>query len=198
MMKLAILRHAPTSWNKAGRIQGRANPELPNESISWLETLRTPDTFTEARWVTSPLYRASKTAQILSGKSPIIEPRLTEMDWGAWEGQKLGNLRRTLGEVMASNEARGLDFRPPGGESPRDVQTRVQSWLNEAALEPHPTIVVTHKGVIRVLLALATGWNMSGPPPFKLDWKKFQLFHVLPTAEIKLDCCNYVHQGQEA
>lgn len=195
-MKLAILRHAPTSWNKAGRIQGRANPGLTSQSIRWLRSLRMPDAFAEARWVTSPLCRAIKTAQILSDRAPVIEPRLTEMDWGAWEGRKLEGLRKKFGDVMTSNEARGLDFRPPGGESPRDVQTRVQSWLNEAAEAQQPTIVVTHKGVIRVMLALATGWNMTTPPPLKLDWERFHLFSVLPTAKIELDCCNVKYKRQ--
>ena len=49
---------------------------------------------------------------------------------------------------MSENEAAGLDFRPAGGESPRDVQDRLLPWL--AGLRG-PTVAVTHKGVIRAL-----------------------------------------------
>src|SRR3546814_10532072 len=58
---------------------------------------------------------------------------LVETDWGAWEGRTLAELRADLGAGMAANEARGLDFRPPGGESPRDVQDRMRPLLAELA-----------------------------------------------------------------
>jgi len=32
--------------------------------------------------------------------------------------------------------------------------------------------------VIRVVLAAATGWDMRGKPPAKLDWNVFHLFRV--------------------
>ena len=47
---------------------------------------------------------------------------------------------------MADNEARGLDFRPPGGESPRDVQMRLAPLLAEIEAR---TVLVTHKGVLQ-------------------------------------------------
>ena len=58
-----------------------------------------------------------------------VEPALIETDWGHWEGRTLAELRQRHGGEMAALEARGLDFRPPGGESPRDVQARLASWL---------------------------------------------------------------------
>jgi probable phosphoglycerate mutase len=108
--------------------------------------------------------RAMETARLL-GLNPTPEPRLIEMNWGEWEGQSLGKLRAKLGEEMVANEARGLDFRPPSGESPRDVQERLRPLL--AALD-QPTIAVTHRGVLRALYALATGWDMREKAPHKL------------------------------
>ena len=46
-----------------------------------------------------------------------------------------------------------------------------------------PTAAVTHKGVIRAVLALATGWNMLGKPAYRLDWSAAQLFHLDPAGE---------------
>ena len=97
------------------------------------------------------------------------------MSWGDWEGRRLEELRADLGEAMRENEARGLDFRPAGGESPREVLARVSQWLSFLS---EPTLAVTHRGVIRVVLAAATGWDMRGAPPAKLDWRAFHLFRV--------------------
>jgi broad specificity phosphatase PhoE len=84
-------------------------------------------------------------------------------------------LRGSLGDAMQENEGRGLDFRPPGGESPREVAARVAEWMRELR---EPTFAVTHRGVIRAVLALATGWDMLGRPPAKLDWAAVHFFDV--------------------
>ncbi len=164
MTPLLVIQHAPTEWNEAGRIQGRADPPLSDAGRSWLTDVQMPDGWEDAVCLSSPLQRAIETARLL-GLDPRPEPALIEMDWGDWEGRRLPDLRAALGAEMTENEARGLDFRPPGGESPRDVQARVLPLLLTLSA---PTVLVTHKGVLRALYALATGWDMTGKPPHKL------------------------------
>ena len=125
--------------------------------------------------VTSPLARCVETAALLGAPQALRDPRLEEMSWGAWEGRMLADLRAELGAAMADNEARGWDFRPPGGESPREVLSRVRSWLSELR---EPTLAVTHRGVIRAVFASACRWDMLGKPPVKLDWGALHLFRV--------------------
>jgi probable phosphoglycerate mutase len=36
--------------------------------------------------------------------------------------------------------------------------------------------VITHKGVIRAVLALATGWTMEDEAPVRLRWDRLHLF----------------------
>jgi probable phosphoglycerate mutase len=124
------------------------------------------------------LRRAVGTAHRLGIADPTIEPRLAEMGWGEWEGETLAGLRARLGAEMAMAEAAGLDFRPPGGESPHEVQARVMPLLAEIAQSARPTAAITHKGVIRAVLSLATGWDMRGKPPHRLSWSAAHLFHL--------------------
>jgi probable phosphoglycerate mutase len=128
------------------------------------------------RIVSSPLSRCVQTAALLGAPDAAHEPRIIEMDWGEWEGRTLAELREELGDAMAQNEARGLDFRPPGGESPRAVIERIKPWLREIAAAGVPTLAVTHRGVIRAILAEASGWDMRGKPPAKLDWRAVHFF----------------------
>jgi 2,3-bisphosphoglycerate-dependent phosphoglycerate mutase len=100
------------------------------------------------------------------------------MAWGEWEGRSLAELRAELGQSMAAAEAKGLDFRPPGGESPRDVQHRVAPLLAEIAHAGRPVAAITHNGVIRAVLALATGWDMLGKPPHRLSWSAAHVFRL--------------------
>src|SRR5204862_6156737 len=109
---------------------------------------RLPKLCREMHIVTSPLARCVETAALIGAPHAQREPRLVEASWGAWEGKRLSDIREELGAAMAQNEARGWDFRPEGGESPREVLTRVRSWLAELSA---PTLAVTHRGVIRAI-----------------------------------------------
>ena len=174
MTLLALIRHMPTAWNEAGLLQGRADTGLlAPERVPW----RVPSDLLRFRWMSSPLERCHATARRL-GVDPAVEPRLAEMDWGEWEGRTLADLRARFGDTMATEEARGLDFRPPGGESPRDVQERLKPLLAEIAGSGRDTAAITHKGVIRAVLALATGWEMLGKPPHRLSWSAAHLFSL--------------------
>jgi probable phosphoglycerate mutase len=100
------------------------------------------------------------------------------MAWGAWEGSTLPELDRIPEAALAERAAAGLEFRPPGGESPREVQARLLPLLAEIAQAGRPTGAITHKGVIRAVFALASGWDMLGKPPARLDWQSAHLFRL--------------------
>ncbi len=175
MTLLALLRHAETAWNAEGRVQGRTDVPLSDAGRASLRGRALPPACRGMRVVTSPLARCVETAALLGVADAAREPRLMEMDWGEWQGQTLAALRQSLGKAMADNEARGLDFRPPGGESPREVAARVAAWLEELR---EPTLAVTHRGVIRAVLSLATGWDLTGKPPAELDRHAVHFFQV--------------------
>lgn len=177
MTTLALLRHGPTEWNTGRRLQGRADIPLSGEGRATLAARRVPPEFTGFRCLVSPLTRARETA-ILLGLGAEIDARLIEMDWGAYQGRTIGDLRQEIGAAFLANEARGLDFVPEGGESPRMVQARVQPLLAEIAMRRRSTLAVTHRGVMRAVYALAAGWDMTGDPPHELDWYSMQIFEL--------------------
>lgn len=173
---LALLRHGETIWTHDKRVQGRTDVPLSDSGRAALAARRLPQSWAGAPVVTSPLARCRQTVDALRLAPAAIEPRLIEMDWGDWEGRRLADLRAELGAAMADNEDRGLDFQPPQGESPRMVLARIRPWLAQCAQTGSATLAVTHRGVIRVIFALATGWDMLGRPPAKLDWRAMHSF----------------------
>ena len=168
MTRLLLIRHGQTEWNEARRIQGRADPGLSPRGRSEVLSWRIPSEWDGARWLSSPLRRARETAALLTSAPVAIEPLLIEMDWGSFEGRALEDLRAEDPTGMAAGEARGLDFRPPGGESPREVAERLSDLAAKLCDPPEPVIAVTHKGVVRAAVALATGWTMRAKPPVRL------------------------------
>jgi probable phosphoglycerate mutase len=194
MPSLEFLRHGPTDWSAAKRLQGRSDIGLSDHGRMVVAAWRLPAWAAEADWVTSPLRRCVETAEILrrvhsGAPAARVEPRLTEMSFGDWEGWTLADLRAAHGTAMTAREAMGLDFRAPGGESPRDVQSRLMPWLNEIAAAGRPVLAVAHKGVIRAVYALAAGWDMRDKPPDRLLDEVLHMFE-LDSSGIRLAALN--------
>lgn len=187
---IVLVRHGPTEWNAAGRIQGHVDVPLSTAGRQKISTWKIPRRFEHAQWVSSPLKRAVETASIMGCNTPAIEPLLIEMNWGEWEGLTLLELRARLGADMQENEARGLDFKPTGGESPRQVQKRFKSWLAEISTKGRSHIVITHKGVIRAAISLATRWDMKHDPPFTMRWDCAQVLRLNAEGEAYIYATN--------
>ncbi|MEE8535148.1 MAG: histidine phosphatase family protein [Kiloniellales bacterium] len=203
MCPLVVIRHGPTDWNRAGRIQGRSDPPLSDQGRGAVRRWRLPPELTGAAaadwdWLTSPLARARETAALLGsglgpGAGPAVirpEPALIEMSWGAWEGRRLDELRAEGGDAMAEAEAFGLDFCPPGGESPRQVQGRLGPLLETLAAAGRPVVAISHKGVLRALYALASGWNMTDAPAENLRDACAHRFLLVGGGAVRLDRMN--------
>ena len=183
---ILALRHGRTAWNLERRMQGRVDTTLCDEGRRRLVGLRIPDRFAHYAWVSSPLTRCVQTAAALGQETVRKEPRIIEMDWGRWEGFSLADLRERDPGGMRINEARGLDFRPDGGESPREVAKRLGPWLAEVGSQRQEVVMVSHKGVLRALLSRAIGWDMKDKAPVKLDWDCCQHFRVAPDGGVDL------------
>ena len=173
----AILRHAVTAWNEEGRLQGMTDTPLSSAGEAAARGWRLPAPADRWKRMCSPLLRARRTAELVRPAAAIaVDSRLREMSFGIWEGRTVADLRARGGETFAAAERLGLDFHPPGGESPRMTMTRMAAWAAEIAASGQPVVAVSHKAAIRALLALATGWDMTGRQPMKLDWRCLHFF----------------------
>lgn len=184
-MRLLLVRHGPTDWNVQKRIQGRIDQPLSASAIEQLQRRQLSDEYRQLQWYVSPLQRALQTAKLLGIDYPTIESALTEMNWGDWEGKILKPLRKQLGDVMRDNEKRGLDFCPPNGESPRQVQQRLKGWLRKIVIHSQDSGAVVHKGIIRCAYSLATGWDMCGESPIQFNWDQGHEFQISSSGEVK-------------
>src|SRR5690348_12200477 len=90
MLDVYLLRHGETQWNADGnRYCGRTDISLTKKGISQAELVH--DQLKQIRFdavYSSPLRRATYTAQIASGINEVItDKRLIEVDFGNWEGK---------------------------------------------------------------------------------------------------------------
>lgn len=189
MTPIALIRHGPTLWNEQKRLQGQADVPLSPDGHATVSGWRLPEEFTGYHWVASPLTRAQQTAGYL-GLTVQTEPAIVEMDWGKWEGRTGAELREMYGDEFQRRADMGLDLRPDGGESPRDVRNRVEEWVDRVAASGRPTGAVAHQGIIRAMISLATGWDMTRKPPHDMDWASVHLFVVADDRTVTIDRLN--------
>ena len=177
-MKLALLRHGPTGWNKEGRIQGHTDIPLSDEGLEKMRGLLPPPPFERMRAFVSPSRRARQTAEAIGLTDAIWDPRLMEQNWGHWEGLNRAGILARDGQDAFERAGKALAFRPPGGESTAELHARVESFLNDRAREAQDAIAVAHMGVLRAAYTLATGWDMSTPMPPDLDVSKVLILEL--------------------
>lgn len=157
---------------------------MDEEARNHLAGLCLPDEFAGASLISSPLCRAVETARIVARREPLVAPELIEMDWGRWEGQSGLDLLADPVSGYRHLEDWGWDYEPPGGETPRRVWDRISPWV---ATLRGPAVIISHIGVMRVLLARATGWNFEGKPPFQVKRDRLYKVDILEDGSLQFD-----------
>lgn len=157
-MKLYIIRHGETDWNKAFRLQGQSDVPL-NEYGRQLARI-TADALKDIAFdviYSSPLSRALETAQIIRRERqvPIItDERLKEISFGADEGKS----KDELGEHFSNFFFAPDKFVPSqGGESYETVCRRAEDFFRDQ-IEPlrktAKTVLIAAHGTMNKALML--------------------------------------------
>jgi alpha-ribazole phosphatase len=153
---IALVRH-PAVANGAGRCYGRLDLPLADPAgiapmLAALAPMR------GATIHTSPLARCRLVAEALaadwSQPQPTTDPRLLEMDFGAWEGLAWDDIPRPDLDRWAADL---LGFAAPGGEPGATLVARVTAFWHSLMEWPGAHVVVTHGGPLKVLMSLAEG-----------------------------------------
>ncbi len=160
-MDLILIRH-PAPAIEAGVCYGSTDVPLAGDAaesarsiVARLAALAVP---LPEQFATSPLRRCAEVAHRLArhfDRTCGVDPRLQEIDFGQWEGQRWDAIDRAALDAWAADLR---DARMHGGESVAQFEARVGAWLArwcEPALAcASSVLVVTHAGVMRMIAAL--------------------------------------------
>lgn len=171
-LRLVLVRHGVTDWNREGRFQGHLDPPLSalglQEARLVADRLATDASLRPSRIVTSILARASATAAAIGevcGVEPEPDKRLIELGQGEWEGRTHDEIAREDAKRYAA--WRGSDTEPPGAETVADAMLRTDAALDDLGAAAGTICVVSHGGTLRLvarqLLGLEAGraWRMD-------------------------------------
>ncbi len=167
-MRLWLVRHAPVV-GAAGLCYGASDlaADAAATRAAALALARQVPTGLATR--VSPLQRCEQLWQAVQPLRPDLvhktDARLREMDFGAWEGRRWGDIDRAEFECWLADFA---DTPPAtGGESVRMLMARVASAWDEWRASGSDRIWITHAGVIRAALLLSRGVRR---PASAADW----------------------------
>jgi alpha-ribazole phosphatase len=162
MTRVLFIRHAETEM--AGRYCGHSDPDLNTQGraqLTRLARLLAEETLNTV--YSSDLRRAASTAQaIAAGRDipQVLRPALREIDFGDWEGMSWEEIERLDPEYAQKWVSSYPHLAAPSGESFEDFKRRVLKEVNHLMdRSSGPIAVVTHGGVLRVVLRHLFGYS---------------------------------------
>lgn len=180
-MRLYIVRHGETDWNRIHRVQGRTDiplndygRHLARETAEGMKDIRIDLGYT------SPLLRAKETAQIILGDRdvPLYEDsRIEELSFGNYEGMRTGgegkDAQREAFNRFFTDTANYIP--PQDAETVPQLYERTGDFLTEICaredLRDKSVLVSTHGAAMTALLNRIRGnlsvsefWRDEVPP----------------------------------
>ena len=184
--RLIFIRHGETDWNAEGRLQGQHDIPLNgrgrDQAASAGRDARkyiAREGLTDLRYVASPLSRTRDTMELARGamgldpKDYATDTRLMELSFGRWEGLIWPEVKAMDPWAAKAREGDKWTFQPPGGESYAMLADRLRPWL---ATVTGDTVVVSHGGVARVLMAMIGGIPISDAPMMDIHQGRVLIF----------------------
>ena len=167
-MKIILVRHCETEWNKEERCQGISDTELNSTGFKQAELLKEYFLNQKIDFVfSSNLKRAQQTLDKINFDNRFkvnYSEDLREMNQGDFEGLSLSHLRKEYSEELKIWRENPEEFRLPNGETLGEVQERIwlfmKNLVNNYSMSSK-VLVVTHNLVIACLLCMIEGKRLK-------------------------------------
>lgn len=168
-IRILLVRHGETDWNKVHRFQGRSDVPLNRTGRDQARALALALRQETIRAIhTSPLLRALETAQIIKSfhpSAPLLQAEgLVEMDLGNFEGMLAQQWAEEFPDFRKAWLEAPLSVSMPGGESIQEVQMRAMDTLESITrgYPPESTLLVCgHSFVNRTILCHALNLSLD-------------------------------------
>lgn len=167
-MKIYLIRHGETPWNKEKRFQGQIDIPLNDYGREIAELTREAMPRVDYdRIFSSPLVRARETADLLlRGREHVpvvVDERLKEFSFGSYEGTLIADVANNPEHPLYDCLWHPDTYQAPAGaESFQDLVNRAQSFIDDCLLplQADPTcrnVLVTAHGAFNRAVVVAVG-----------------------------------------
>jgi broad specificity phosphatase PhoE len=175
MLRILVIRHGETSWNKDKIFRGRVDISLSEIGRQQADLLGRRLSGQPIQSIyASPLKRAVETALAIqegqSGSTPIIqEDQLIDINYGSWEKKSHIQVQQEFPDLYQQWLNAPHTVQIPEGENLSSIRGRIETLMDrlvthhgEGEGEGMATIaLVSHRVIIKVLLCAVLGLDNS-------------------------------------
>ena len=179
-LRLLLVRHGETEWNRQGRFQGQIDVPLNENGRSqaaqageFLKSVQIDQA------ISSSMLRPKETAEIILQHHPDLgldlRDDLREISHGLWEGKLEAEIEQSYPGLLHQWQQHPETVQMPEGENLQDVWNRaIAAWqaiINAAATrstdQPYTILVVAHDAINKAILCHVSGlgaesfWNFK-------------------------------------
>lgn len=164
-MRLILLRHGETLWNREQRLQGHDNSPLSERGIQQAKAIKPLlQQLKPVNVVASDLGRTVQTAEIIGYPDVVTDKNLRELNMGEWTGQKKQEIMRCV--PLDYKSWRDGIYTPKGGESwnmfCQRIGNALRYWANQGDGD---LLAIVHSGVVRAACQVLIGLPTSNLLP---------------------------------
>ncbi len=177
-MKVYLIRHGETGWNRIHKLQGQSDIELNDvgRELAYLTAMGLKDTDFDLIY-SSPLIRAYETAKIIRGDRDtdiIMDRRLLEIDFGEGEGGPIPGRDDDPKNPIYAFEFDTDNYVPPkGGETFEEIYMRTSDFWDTVIMPLEGSmeniLIVGHGCMNRTILNRIMGRPLKDFWDIKLD-----------------------------
>ena len=164
-MKVCLVRHGETLWNREHRCQGKTDTALTPLGLKQAgELAQHLGQEQLAAVYSSPLKRARETARLIAQLHHLpveIRAGLRELDQGGLEGKTYVELREEYAEFMARWQENPAGVRLPDGESLDELQQRAWAEIERIRQEHSEGVVVVVSHQLTLLTIICRFLDLS-------------------------------------
>lgn len=205
-VKLILVRHGLTDWNRQLRYQGWAPVPLSADGRTQARLVaqrlhREPI----ARVYSSDLARAMETAREVADACALAVTAfagLRELDFGCWEGMTYAEIRGREPELVQAWAADCVHTAAPEGESLAQMSERVIDALAEieAQVGDATAVAITHGGPIQALLCERLGLPLARHWQFQVNPGSITILEFHPAGAIlcRLNDTSHLDSDEES
>lgn len=167
-LKIIVVRHGQTEWNKKDIFRGRK--DIPLDESGKKQAILTANRIAEMnlsvkRVYSSPLQRSFETAENIAkifSLEVIPKKELIEFDFGQWEGHSNEEIKKKYPQMYSNwlNHPQALVI--PDAETLNQATQRVQVAVKDILQEARgDLVIVTHKVINKIVIGCLMGWDQD-------------------------------------
>lgn len=171
MLRLFILRHGETDYNKQRIVQG-SGVDAPLNENGFLQAQKFFEKYKNIPFEAVYCSNLLRTYQTIKNFELLYEiqkdPLINELSWGIIEGKSFeGDVAKIYWDANERWSRGDIEHKIPNGDSPLDIWSKVSTFLDFVKKNHHSNVLIcTHGRTLKILFSQLLGYGLQNQDIF--------------------------------